>query len=156
MRGIIFTVLMLAAGIASAADGEEAGAKVHEYFDLFNKKDVETIAHRIYSSPVHVGGGDGHRVYANPAEAIDSLNSFYTVLADQDWRESVISDLQVCQLSPTLALVDTQFSRITSSGDPIPPETRTTLYVLQMIDGDWRIVSFYGHDPANRPACGGD
>ena len=154
MRGMIFTVLMMASGLVAAADGEDAGAKVHEYFRLFNEKDVETIAHRIYSSPVHIGGGDGHRVYANPAEAIDSLNSFYTQLASQDWRESVISDLQICQLSPTLALVDTQFSRVTSSGDPILPEIRTTLYVLQLIDGDWRIVSFYGHDPANRPACG--
>ena len=55
--------------------------------------------------------------------------------------------------SDTLALVDTRFSRLKANGEPIPPAVRTTLYVLQKIDGDWRVVSWYGHDADKRPAC---
>jgi hypothetical protein len=49
--------------------------------------------------------------------------------------------------------VDTRYSRLTSDGDPIPTAVRTTLYVLQKIGGDWRIVAFYGHDNETRPSC---
>lgn len=152
MRGILLFALLVVAMGASADD--DAGARIHEYFELFNAKDVQTIAHEIYSSPVHIGGGDSHRVYEDPAAAIASLNSFYTQLDQQGWKASVIDDLQVCQLSDTLALVDTKFSRITHSGEPIPPAVRTTLYIVQKIDDAWRIVAFYGHDADKRPSCG--
>jgi hypothetical protein len=35
----------------------------------------------------------------------------------------------------------------------MPPAIRTTLYVLQKIDGDWKVVAFYGHDNDKRPGC---
>jgi len=52
-----------------------------------------------------------------------------------------------------LALVDTRYSRMDGSGNPIPPAIRTVLYVLQKIDEDWRIVAFYSHDEERRPGC---
>ena len=151
MRRLLLSSLLFVAMAASAND--DAGAKIYEYFELFNAKDVQKIAHEIYSSPVHIGVGDSHRVYADPAAAIESLNSFYGQLDEQGWKASIIDDLQICELSDTLALVDTKFSRMTHAGEPIPPAVRTTLYIVQKIEGDWRIVAFYGHDADKRPAC---
>ena len=149
-----FIILLLAVSAIGAADEhDDAGAKLHEYFDAFNAKDVEKVANDIYSTPVHVGGGDSHRVLADPAAAIDNLTGLYEQIEAQGWRESVIDDLRTCHASATLALVDTRYSRIDNAGNPIPPAIRTTLYVLQKIDAQWRIVAFYGHDADKRPSC---
>jgi hypothetical protein len=144
---------LFSASIVAADDAADAGAKLHEYFATFNQKDVLKVANEIYDTPVHVGGGEGHQVLADPAAAIENLSSLYKQIEAQGWVESRISDLQICIASPTLALVDTRYSRLTSEGDPIPPAVRTTLYVLQKIAGDWRIVAFYGHDNETRPSC---
>ena len=136
------------------ADGaEDAGAKLYEYFATFNAKNVDKVANEIYSTPVHIGGGSGHRILATPAEAIENLTNLYGQIEAQGWVESKISDLQICMASETLALVDTRYSRLTRDGEPIPPAIRTTLYVLQKMDDDWRIVAFYGHDNDHRPSC---
>lgn len=140
--------------VAIADDAKDAGAKLHEYFDTFNARDVQKIANEIYSTPVHIGGSDGHRVLATPEAAVENLENLYEVIVGRGWKESKISSLKICVASETLALVDTQYSRLNQSGDPIPPTLRTNLYVLQKIDGDWRIVAFYGHDDDNRPVCG--
>ncbi|MDH5344849.1 MAG: nuclear transport factor 2 family protein, partial [Gammaproteobacteria bacterium] len=131
------------------------GAKLHEYFAVFNALDWDTVANDIYSTPVHIGGGDSHQVLANPAAAVENLVRLHEQISAQGWNKSVIDDLQVCILSDTLALVDTRYSRITKDGEPIPPVVRTTLYVLQKIDNDWRIIAFYGHEPGARPNCAG-
>jgi len=153
MRSLFLVTLLLAAAIAAADDAGDAGARLHEYFEVFNEKDKQRIANTIYSTPVHIGGGDGHRVLADPAAAIENLTNLYEQLETQGWKESVIDDLKVCVLSGTVALVDTRYSRMKHDGQPIPPAIRTTLYVLQKVDGEWRIVAFYGHDEDNRPVC---
>lgn len=156
MRGLILLVLALGAGFASADDATDAGAKLYEYFDVFNAKDKEKVANYIYSTPVHIGGGAGHRVLADPAAAIENLANLYLQIEAQGWTESVIDDLKICTLSDTLALVDTRYSRMDDDGEPIPPAIRTTLYVLQKLDDSWRIVAFYGHDANKRPVCNQD
>jgi hypothetical protein len=156
MRGLLGLVLLLASSIVVADDADDAGAKLYEYFDVFNQKDKEKVANVIYSTPVHIGGGGAHRVLADPAAAVDNLTNLYAQIEVQGWKESVIEDLKVCVLSDTLALVDTRYSRMTHDGEPIPPDIRTTLYVLQKIEGDWRIVAFYGHDNEQRPVCEGE
>jgi hypothetical protein len=156
MRGLLGLVLLLASSIVVADDADDAGAKLYEYFDVFNQKDKEKVANVIYSTPVHIGGGGAHRVLADPAAAVDNLTNLYAQIEVQGWKESVIEDLNVCVLSDTLALVDTRYSRMTHDGEPIPPDIRTTLYVLQKIEGDWRIVAFYGHDNEQRPVCEGE
>ena len=153
MRTAMLAAGLLMAGLAGADDAADAGARLHEYFAAFNAGKWETVANEMYSTPVHIGGGEGHRVLADPAAAVANLVTLHEQIAAQGWKESVIDDLQVCVLSPSLALVDTRYSRMTEDGEPIPPAVRTTLYVLQKLDGTWRIVAFYGHDPDVRPTC---
>lgn len=150
---LIALVAIISCNVAIADNAEDASAKVHEYFAVFNARDIQKIATEIYSTPVHIGGGTGHRILADPEAAIANLTDLYEMIEAQGWQESVIDDLKICMASATLALVDTRYSRIDNSGEPIPPAIRTNLYVLQMIDGAWRIVAFYGHDDDKRPAC---
>ena len=153
----IRTIALLAfvvCNVAIADDAEEAGAKLYEYFATFNDKDIQKVANHIYSTPVHIGGGTSHRVLATPDAAVENLTGLYKQIEAQGWVESKISDLKICVASDSLALVDTRYSRLDNDGNAIPPAIRTTLYVLQKIEGDWRIVAFYGHDNDMRPGCG--
>ena len=153
MKNICWLAIILLSGASVADDADDASAKVYEYFEVFNAKDIPGIVNSIYSTPVHVGGGSGHRVLADDAAAIENLAGLYEMLDGQGWKESVIENVRTCLLSGTLALVDTRYSRIDHDDDPIPPAIRTNLYVVQKIDGEWRIVSFYGHDADRRPVC---
>jgi len=150
---IAVLLLLVACGSVYADSADDAGAKIHEYFAAFNARDIPKIATVIYSTPVHVGGGAGHRVLATPDAAMDNLADLYATIEAQGWRKSVIDNLKICMASASLALVDTRYARIDKDGEPIPPAIRTNLYVLQMIEGAWRIVAFYGHDDDKRPAC---
>ena len=152
-RKFITLVAFIVCNAAIADDAEDAGAKLYEYFATFNEKNVQKVANQIYSTPVHIGGGAGHRVLASPDAAVENLTGLYQQIEAQGWVESKISDLEICVASESLALVDTRYSRIDNEGNAIPPEIRTTLYVLQKIEGDWRIVAFYGHNNELRPGC---
>ena len=156
MKKLILILFSLICMPAIADDVGDAEAKLYEYFEVFNAKDIEKIANVIYSTPVHIGGGASHRVLATPEAAVDNLNNLYPQIEAQGWKESVIENLQTCVLSDSLALVDTRYSRMDQEGNPIPPAIRTTMYVVQKIDGNWRIVAFYGHDNDSRPMCGQD
>lgn len=154
MRCTIALMWLLLVGASAFADGpEDASAKLHEYFEAFSSKDANKIANSIYSTPVHIGGGAGHRVLEDPETAIANLTRLYQEIEAQGWVESKIHDLEICMASESLALVDTRYSRLNENGEPIPPAVRTTLYVLQRTEGDWRIIAFYGHDNDRRPRC---
>jgi hypothetical protein len=153
MRSLLLIVVLLTSATAGADDAADAAAKLHEYFAAFNTRDTTRVSTEIYSTPVHIGGGSGHRVLADPAAAVANLDNLFAQIEAQGWKESVIDNLKVCVLSETLALVDTRYARMTHDGKPIPPAVRTTLYVLQKLDGNWRIVAFYGHDADKRPVC---
>lgn len=149
----IALLAFVACNVAIADDADDAGAKLYEYFATFNDKDVNKVANQVYSTPVHIGGGSGHRILSDPDAAIENLTGLYEQIEAQGWVESRIENLKICLASDSLALVDTRYSRIDNEGNAIPPAIRTTLYVLQKIDGDWRIVAFYGHDNDTRPGC---
>ena len=153
MKNLIFLALTLVPALAIPDDADDAGAKLYEYFEVFNSKDIDKVANYIYSTPVHIGGGNAHQVLADPAEAVENLTGLYEQIEAQGWKESVIEDLKICMASATLALVDTRYSRIDQNGQPIPPAVRTTLYILQKFDTSWKIVAFYGHDNNQRPRC---
>lgn len=153
MRWLILLTGLLWCGIGVAADeAEEASAKLYEYFEAFSAKASERIATQIYGTPVHIGG-TAHRVLEDPDAAVANLTRLYGQIEAQGWVESRIDNLQVCVLSENLVLVDTRYSRLKADGEAIPPAVRTTLYVVQRVDGDWRIVAFYGHDNDRRPSC---
>ena len=148
-------LLCVIAGSVLADDKKDAGDALYRYFDAFNAQNIELIATTVYATPVQIGGASGHRILADPAAAKTNLENLYASLATQGWVESRISDLNVCVLSASLALVDTRYARIDADGNAIPPAVRTTLYIAQKIDDAWRIVAFYGHDPDQRPECAG-
>lgn len=150
---VLTMMIVFAIPQAALGDDEAAGAKLREYFAAFNEKDVDRIANKIYATPVQIGGGNGHRIYADPMDAIDNLNRLYEQIEAQGWVASRIENLEICVVSDTVALVDTRYSRFDDNGEPIAPAIRTTLYVLQKIDSNWRIVAFYGHDSDRRPTC---
>ncbi|MGI9261817.1 MAG: DUF6841 family protein [Woeseiaceae bacterium] len=150
---VLTVIIEVAIPAAVTADDEAAGAKLHEYFAAFNEKDVDRIANQIYATPVQIGGGNGHRIYADPTDAIDNLNRLYEQIEAQGWVASRIENLEICVVSKSVALVDTRYSRFDGDGEPIAPAIRTTLYVLQKINDSWRIVAFYGHDSDRRPTC---
>lgn len=153
MRLLLMIVGLLFFGTYTYADDlEQASAKLYEYFEAFSAKDKDRVATQIYSTPVHIGG-TAHRVLSDPDAAVANLTRLYEEIEAQGWVESKIDNLQTCLLSDTLALVDTRYSRLKADGEAIPPAVRTTLYVLQKTDGDWRIVAFYGHDNDRRPRC---
>jgi len=151
-RLIVLGVILLASALSLADDANDAAAKLHEYFAVFNEKDVVRIAHEIYATPVQVGGVP-HRIYADPQEAIESLTRLYPQIESQGWVESRILDTEVCIASANLALVDTRFSRLDQNGDAIAPAIRRSMYVLQKSEDEWRIVAFYGHDTDVVPTC---
>ena len=155
MKKSYWLAVILLSGASVADDADDARNKVYEYFEVFNAKDIAGIVNSIYSTPVHVGGGSGHRVIADDEAAAENLAELYEMLDAQGWEESVIENVKTCLLSDSLALIDTRYSRIDRDGNAIPPAIRTNLYVVQKIDGNWRIVSFYGHDADKRPVCEG-
>ena len=61
--------LLIAPSFALADDAADAGAKLYEYFAIFNEKDAQKVANTIYSTPVHIGGGSGHRILSDPESA---------------------------------------------------------------------------------------
>jgi hypothetical protein len=147
---LAFTLLVSASSLADAAD--DAAAKMHEYFAIFNEKNVFKVAHEIYATPVQVGGIP-HRIYADPDAAIENLTGLYPLIESQGWVESRILNTEVCIASANLAFVDTQFSRLDKNGDAIAPAIRRSLYVLQKHENEWRIVAFYVHDADVVPTC---
>jgi hypothetical protein len=155
VRKLFWISIILLSAASFADDATDASNKVYEYFEVFNAKDISGIVNSIYSTPVHVGGGSGHRIIADEDAAIENLTGLYEMLDGQGWKESVIENVKTCLLSSSLALVDTRYSRIDREGNAIPPAIRANLYVMQKIDGEWRIVSFYGHDADKRPVCEG-
>ena len=76
MPGKFFLTLMVVftTSVTVVADDEAAGAKLHQYFAAFNEKDVDRIATSIYSTPVQIGAASGHRIYADPQDAIDCMS----------------------------------------------------------------------------------
>ena len=124
---VIVVLVFLSINVVAADEAADAGAILYEYFETFNRKDVNKVANQIYSTPVHIGGGDGHRVLENPDAAVANLTNLFVQIEAQGWVESRIENLKICVASPTLALVDTRYSRLDQDGNAIPPAIRTTL-----------------------------
>ena len=77
---LIALMAIISCDVAIADNATDASAKIHEYFAVFNARDVQKIATEIYSTPVHIGGGTGHRILADPEAAIANLTDLYEMI----------------------------------------------------------------------------
>jgi ketosteroid isomerase-like protein len=152
-RTILFLCLTLTPGIAASDDRSEAEAKVREYFDLFNARDVDAIVERVYSTPVHVASTDGHRAYVTGDDARSSLAGLYRQIEAQGWVRSVIREVKPCAVSEGLVFAEVNYTRDKADGQPIAPGLRSNVYVLQKLEPGWRITAFYGRDPDKGLDC---
>lgn len=152
MRWTIAAALV-AAGACLADATDDVEAKMMQYFELFNARDVAGITEEIYAVPVHIASEAGHRSLSSDAASRDSLRNLYTQIEAQGWVRSVIDSVDVCLLSDGLAFAETRYARIDADGKPIPPDVRTNVYVLRKLETGWRIVAFYPHDPGRKFDC---
>jgi hypothetical protein len=142
-----------ASSVAVADDRTEAEAKVRQYFDVFNAKDVDGILEKIYSIPVHIGNSSGHRAYHTEDDARSSLTGLYKQIEGQGWVRSVISDVDACGIADGLVFAEVTYTRDKSDGTAIAPGLRSNVYVLQKLDTGWRITAFYSRDMDKGLAC---
>jgi hypothetical protein len=145
-KTILALLLILTPGIAAADDAADAEAKVREYFDAFNEKDVDGIVERIYSMPVHVASGSGHRAYVTAEDARSSLAALYEQIEAQGWVKSVIREVKPCVVADGLVFAEVNYTRDKADGAAIAPGVRSNVYVLQKLAPGWRITAFYGRD----------
>ena len=145
-KTILALVFVLTGTVVFADDATEAEAKVREYFDVFNAKDVDGILERIYSIPVHIGNSSGHRAYANGADARSSLAALYEQIDSQGWVRSVISNVDACVIADGLVFAEVTYTRDKADGEAIAPGLRSNVYVLQKLEPGWRITAFYSRD----------
>ena len=150
---IILLALVLSWGTAIADDAAEAEAKVREYFDVFNAKDVDGILDRIYSIPVHVGNSSGHSAYESTDDARSGLTRLYPQIEGQGWVKSVISDVAACVIANGLVFAEVTYTRDDADGEAIAPGLRSNVYVLQKLEPGWRITAFYTRDMDKGLAC---
>ena len=154
MRGVLL-VLLAALSLNVAASDNVAGAKAKmmEYFDAFNENDLQRIVTEIYATPVQMVVRAGHQVLATPEQALGGLTGFRKGLEAKGWVGFRFDNMEACEISDNLVLLDTQYASIFKQG----PETRemmsTLLYVLYKTDGEWRIVAYYDHNHDKRPTC---
>ncbi len=147
MRKTILALMFILTGTTVVADdATDAEAKVREYFDVFNTKDVDGILERIYSIPVHIGNSSGHRAYANGADARSSLAGLYEQIESQGWARSVISNVDACVIADGLVFAEVTYTRDKADGEAIAPGLRSNIYVLQKLEPGWRITAFYSRD----------
>ena len=147
MKTIALSLLLLMGGtFALADDASDAEAKVREYFDVFNAKDVDGILSRIYSIPVHVGSSSGHSAYQSADDARSGLADLYPQIEKQGWVESVIKNVDACVIADGLVFAEVTYTRDKADGEAIAPGLRSNVYVVQRLEPGWRITAFYSRD----------
>lgn len=150
---IVVLACLLAGATAVADDAAEAEAKVREYFDVFNTKDIDRILESIYSMPTHIGNSSGHRAYVTEDDARSSLTGLYEQIESQGWVRSVITDVEPCAITDSLVFAVVTYTRDKADGSAIAPGLRSNVYVLQKLEPGWRITAFYSRDMAKGFEC---
>ena len=146
-------LLLLLCAAASADDTADAEAKIREYFDVFNEKNIERITGSVYAMPVHIGNSSGHRAYLTEDDAANSLATLYTQIEEQGWAKSVIQAIDACAIADGLVFAEVRYSRNRHDGQAIAPGLRTNIYVVQKLAPGWRITAFYSKDADKRMTC---
>ena len=153
-RGMLVLLAALSLNVAAADNVEAAKAKMMEYFDAFGKNDLQRIVTEIYAPSVQMVVRAGHQVLPTPEAALAGLTGFRNGLVARGWVEFRFDNMETCEISDNLVLLDTQYASVFKRGSETSEMMSTMLYVLHKIDGEWRIVAYYDHDHDKRPTCG--
>ena len=146
-------LILFLCGNALAGDADDVKAHLYKYFATFSAGDAEKVANEIYSTPLHTAFGTSHGVMATPDAAVENLGNLYEEWGADGWAESRINRMDVCMATDNIALVDTRYSNLNKDGEQLPPGEQAIIYVLQKIEGNWRVIAYYGLDSDKQPRC---
>lgn len=157
MRSLLLVLLAavslnVTAGGASNVDA--AKAKWNEYTEAFNAGDIQRIVNEIYATPVQVGLPNGHMVMATPEDAMKGLGGFRAGQVAQGFTGFRLENVEACELSASLVLLDTQYTSVYKQGPKTVERPSTMMYLMSKTADGWRIIAYYGHDHDKRPSCG--
>lgn len=124
-----------------------------EFIIAFNAEDSEKIVSTYLSTPLTMRQGQSASVITTSEDAILTMQNLFTQIKQKGWTESKIIGVDICAISETLVFLDNEYSRLKEDGTVIEPAIRKTLQVWQWLNNEWRIVSFYFHDPSVRIVC---
>lgn len=147
-RIAIMSTALLMVGVSFAQDAPEISSFVTEYISIFNDKESEALAQRIFVAPAQIA------TFA--LLTTDDVKNFFDQVyegIEPDWDHSIINSVDVYLRGRELAFVDLNYSRLTSSGELIPPNERASFLVVRKVEGDWRISGLYPHDASSRISC---
>ena len=126
----------------------EVEAFMHAYTEAWNRHDHVAIARDFYRT--------GPPLEAQTA----SLAQTFEGLRAQGYVRSDIQEIRGCATGRDEAGLETawagmKFSRLTASGEPLPPRDRASAYDLKKFADGWRITRLSGHDASRPLACPG-
>lgn len=139
LAGALVSGCAASAPKTSTAAGVEAFMK--RYTEVWNTHDHAAIARNFY------------RTGPSEAEQSASLARSFEQLRAQGYHHSDIHEIKGCLTGPDTAWAAMKYSRLTASGEPLPPKDRASSYDLKRFDDGWRIVKLGGYDAAKPLAC---
>jgi hypothetical protein len=134
MRVVFGTIMLLAAGCQSApvTSGIPPERVVEQfmwdYTKAWNRHDSATIARDFY------------RTGPSLEEQTASLERGFENLRAQGYHHSDIFEVKACMTGVHEAWAGMKFSRLTESGEPLPPKVRASSYTLKRFADGWRIT----------------
>lgn len=111
------------------------------YTEAWNRHDAATIARDFY------------RLGPDVATQAASLEQQFEALRAQGYVRSDIHSVEGCRLNDGQAIAEMRFTRLTTSGEPLPPRDRASVYLLRRFPEGWRITSLIGMEASADIAC---
>ncbi len=144
LRRILLVLIVSCCSIALADDLADIEAKMNQYQQLFNAKDIDAILEHIYAPPIVIGLRDGGKVLFSDSEDVHTgLDQQYVRIEEAGWTGSTNQVLDVCLLTDGLAMAEVNYTRRKADGNPIEGGVLSTYYMLQKFSQGWRITSFF-------------
>lgn len=112
-----------------------------DYTKAWNRHDSATIARDFY------------RMGPPVAEQTESLEKGFVNLRAQGYHHSDIHEIKACITGADTAWAGMKFSRLTESGEPLPPKDRASSYQLKKFADGWRITKLTGGDAGKPLGC---
>jgi ketosteroid isomerase-like protein len=114
------------------------------YFTVFQMGNPRAVT-PYYHTPSVFLSAQGMFVLPTTHELEQFLGQFMHALRARGHARSVLTDIQVKQLSEQLALVNVRGERYRRDGELL--EQVTALYTLRQVGGSWRIAAVTMYDP---------